>query len=99
MKKIIGNRNTGKTTELIKMSAEKGFYIVCKNQSEASNIAIKALDLDLQIPFPITYEEFINKDYYPRGIRGFLIDNVEMLLLRLTNVNIEAITMNIDDSN
>lgn len=91
---IYQGRNTGKTTELIKLSATHQFYIVCHSIQEANGILEQARGMGLNIPAPITYDDFINKNYYGKGIRGFLIDNAEYLLQQMTRVPIMAITIN-----
>ncbi len=73
-------RLAGKTMELIRASAHYWHYIVCENMKEASRICNAAEQMGLKIPQPITYDEFINKRYHGRGIKGFLIDNVDLLL-------------------
>ncbi len=91
MKIIYKDRGEGKTTDLIKLSAERGGYIVCRNIDEASNIAYMANVLKLNIPHPITYDEFINKRY--GEIKEFYIDNVENLLLYMSRTPIHTITL------
>lgn len=95
MKTIIAERNGGKTTELIKMSSDSSDYIVCHNQKEASIIHLRAIDSGYKIPFPLTYDEFIENRYLSKGVKGFLIDNVDMLLDYMTKcrVPIRAITV------
>jgi hypothetical protein len=93
MEKIIMKRWHGKTTQLIKESASSGDYIVCHNQNEAKVIADKAKKLELDIPFPITYLDFIEKRYSGKNISGFLIDNADLFLQKLTNVPINGITI------
>ena len=92
MEKIILERGGGKTTKLIEMSAKTGAYIVCTNHAEASMIAGFASKNGHNIPFPITYSEFLDKQYY-RGLPGVLIDNAEMLLDRISMVPILALTI------
>lgn len=93
MNKIIDAIGSGKTTQLIKISAETGAYIVCLNMDEAARIQHQSQQMNLKIPFPITFDEFISRKYYGAGIKGFLIDNIEMLLQSMSNVPILAITM------
>lgn len=94
MEIIIMNRGHGKTYQLIKKSASSGDYIVCHNQNECSRIAAEAQEMKMKIPFPITYQEFMDKHYYGKWISGFLIDNIEMFLQTLTEVPINVITLN-----
>jgi hypothetical protein len=94
MEKIIMPRGTGKTHQLIIKSADTGDYIVCHSIDEALRIQHESNKLGVKIPLPITYNEFIKNEYYAKGIKGFLIDNVEKLLQSLTEVPIKAITLN-----
>lgn len=93
MKKIIAKRGGGKTTELIKISAENGYYIVCHQKQECQRISKQAERMGLKIPFPITFSEFVDKDYHSPGIKGFLIDNADMLIEYMSLAPIAAITM------
>ena len=93
MEIIVKKRGTGRTLELIKKSNKTGGYIVCMSQKESERILSHSQELGLNIPMPITYEEFINKRYHSKGIKNFLIDNVEDLLQTLTDVKIDAITL------
>lgn len=99
MRMILKGRGEGKTTELVKLSAETGYPIVvgCKyHTDEIKNIAIK---LGVKIPKPIS----IHKDV--RGVRleKVLIDHTEILLCYLVSkalgnsVDIHAITLNADE--
>lgn len=98
MKKIIASRSSGKTTELIRISSITKNYIVCQSIHDATRIQLYAKELGYDIPLPLSYDEFINKKYNGNGITGFLIDNVDMLLKRMSgNVPINAITLNIEE--
>jgi hypothetical protein len=98
MKVILRPRQTGRTDELIRLCAESEArgevcYIVCMDQPEARRIFQRALELELNIGFPITFDEFLSKEYYSRNIHHFYIDNADHLLRALTKVDIRAITM------
>jgi len=93
MEKIILGRGQGKTTELIKRSAESGHYIVCSSIDEASRISAEARSMGLHIPLPISYREFIDREYSSRNIKGFLIDNVDLLIKVISPVPITAMTI------
>lgn len=93
MKKIIDKIRSGKTTQLIKMSAETGAYIVCLSMEDAARIQRQSQQMNLKIPFPITFDEFVSRKYYGAGVKGFLIDNADMLLQSMSNVPVLAITM------
>jgi hypothetical protein len=87
-------RNDGKTTELIKKSAENFSYIVCHDHQEAHRISEQARLMELNIPFPITFNEFLQGQFSGRGINSFLIDNADWLLNSLAKgVEIKCITL------
>jgi hypothetical protein len=98
MEKIIMKRGYGKTYQLIKKSSITGDYIVCHSMQEASSIQRQAQELGLKIPFPLSYDEFLDKKYYGKNISGFLIDNVELLIRRLSksDVPVNAITLSVE---
>lgn len=73
-------RNCGKTTMLIKKSAETGDRIICCNEREANMIEFMAQELNLDIPFPISYNKFLKKHYVGNRNSGFLLDNVDRFL-------------------
>ena len=95
-KLIIGNRQSGRTTELIKAAAEaeaKGevCYIVCHSHDEAYRISKVAIDLNLPIGFPLTYEEFLHRSYVGKNIDKFYIDNLAGMLGYISTVKIETV--------
>lgn len=97
MKLFLSGRHTGKTTELIKLAAERFCYIVCRSRAEADRISRIAKELNFDIPYPITYVDFIRADYYHKGIRGFVIDDIDALLLEMCPyVPIVGVALNTD---
>ena len=93
MEIICKSRRMGKTTDLIKLSAKSGGYIVCLCLDEANRIFHQADSMGLNIPYPITFSEFINKQYYGKGIKEFLIDNADLLLQQMSSVPIRVISL------
>jgi len=94
MKIIHKKAGKGKTRDAIKLAAKNYSYIVCIDRQNCTEIANFARKLELEIPFPITFNEFINKEYYAPGCKGgFIIDNADMLLERISNVPITCITL------
>ena len=92
---IIGERQSGKTTELIRRSAETGAYILVANKSTASLIFKQAKMNDYNIPYPITIDDMlsctVNKFVWSKGV---LIDELDMILSSLFNgVPIRAATI------
>ena len=93
MEIIVRGRRLGKTEELIKESAKTGYYIVAINHRLAE-ITSRAKELGLKIPFPITFSEFLDGRFRGLDIKGFLIDDVDVLLLQLSRgVPIAAVTI------
>lgn len=96
MKLIVGDRGSGRTIDLIKSAAEaesKGHvcYIVCHSQEEAHRIARIAQLMELQIGFPLTYDEFLHRSYAGQNIHKFYIDNLQMMLRYICNVEIDTV--------
>jgi diaminopimelate decarboxylase len=97
MKVILRPRATGKTEELIRLAAEHGAYIVCRSLDEASRIKSISSDMCLDINLPITYSEFFERRYHRRGIKGFLIDDVDEFVQRLSQVPVLGVTLSMSD--
>lgn len=73
-------RAGGKTTEMIKIASRyPGVYIVVSCHREAYRVAEEARRMELNIPFPLSYSEFI-KGEFARTLTGVVIDNVDQLL-------------------
>lgn len=94
MKVVLRGRGGGKTTELIRISARTNSYIVAMSRDEAGRIFAQAQAMGLNIPYPITFDNFLDHQYSSWGIRDFLIDNADVLLQRLSRgVNIVAVSV------
>lgn len=95
----IGHRGSGKTTELLKKVAETGDYIVVKNLLAASLVFTMANNMNISINFPITYDEFIHREYVGKNISGFYIDNAEDFIRHISgNVPVHGFSVNIENS-
>jgi hypothetical protein len=91
---ICKSRAAGKTTEAIKVSAATGSYIVCLGREEAHRIFNRALELKIQIPFPMTFNELLTRRFYPPEVRGLVIDQADTLLTFIARgIPITAITL------
>lgn len=102
MKVITGDRGTGKTAELIKESAKTGAYIVVSNRHIANYVAQMAKDLNLQIRFPITFDELFHGSLRTKGLANIhlLIDDVDSLINKiLGHYWIDSITCNTEPGN
>lgn len=95
MKLIIKGTREGKTTEAIKLAASSNAYLVVMNRNEAGRVFHEARDAGIDIHFPVTFDEFMEGRFSPRGCKAFVIDNADMLLERMgRGVPIVAATMN-----
>ena len=86
MKFIIKPRQTGKTTELIKIASKSnGAYIIVSDKLRADQLFNQAKKLGYDINYPLTQNEIVNKKYYGIGVKSFLIDDVESFLYGIIN--------------
>lgn len=94
MEIIIRGKQGGKTTDVIKFAAENGLYIVAKDKEECVRISdIAKNELKLNINFPISFNEFVNRNYYGKRIKGFVVDDADLLIQYLSNVKINCISI------
>lgn len=97
MKIIAKGRGQGKTTELIKISAEKQIPIVCVHDEMIIDIKKRAKEMNLKIPEPLKFKELNLTQWRDSPI---LIDNADLFLNnRVFGHRIEAITISTDDYN
>ncbi len=83
---IIKEREAGKTTELIKKSSETGYYIIVATRQHARNLFNLAKSMNINIPFPITVEEYFRSDkLHGSYIKNVLIDDVDEILKTIFN--------------
>jgi hypothetical protein len=94
MNKIIKGRQQGKTTELIKRSAETGTYILVADRKRVQQVYRQAESMHLNIPYPVTVEEYMQSGFRGSFINSILIDDADDVLSRVfSNVRIDTITM------
>ncbi len=77
---IIGERGSGRSTELIKRSADTGTYIVVPNMQRAYTLFSQAMKLGYAIPFPVTIKAHHNCERFIGSslrIKDLLIDDTE----------------------
>ena len=89
---IVRGRQGGKTTEMIRRSAETGCYIVCTDHRRAWQVKQQADDLGMTIPFPLTADEWQRRGYYPPGVRGLLFDDLDRIIQSMSGVPVLAAT-------
>lgn len=93
---IIGGKRSGKTTEIIKLSAKTGRYILVSNHNEAANLVKLARELGLNVPYPITVQEVVSDKLKGSSIRrdGLYVDNALDILEKIIAVPIVGASIN-----
>jgi hypothetical protein len=56
-----------------------------------------AFDMGLDIPMPLTWDEFANHRYHGRGIKGFVIDNLDLCIQQMTHVPVRAVSVTVPE--
>lgn len=99
MIKIFRPRQSGKSTDLIKMSAVTGHYIVTANRARAEILFELAKELGYNIPNPFTVDDYLrSRKLKGSFIKEILIDDADAVLQAVFDtVRIEAITMTYEE--
>ena len=98
MKIISGKRSSGKSIRLIKEAASNFSYIVCANRKRVRYISEWAKAFGYDMPFPITYDEFLLAKFTGTRIKSFVIDDVDDLLRYIARgVPVKAFTYSVDE--
>ena len=95
MKIVMGGRRSGKTSELIRASAETGAPIVCFNYDARKCVEAAAKSMGVKIPQPVHLAERMRQDGRNRHGR-IIVDEAQLVLAKLLDGRIEAISVNID---
>ena len=91
----IGERQSGKTTTLIKMSEKTGATIIVATYPMAKYIQLLAAQMGKKIPVPITVTNYIRL-LASGGLsksQKYLVDELQMML---SAMNVEAATVDCD---
>lgn len=98
MEYIIGGRHCGKTTQLIKESAEKQIYILVKDRKRQDMLWKQAREMGVtDMPYPVTFEDFQRSRFQGTFIRKILVgDADDILKMIFAPIEIEAITMSVN---
>ena len=91
MKLYVAKRQEGKTTMLIKKSAETGATIAVATYHMAKYVQDMATQMSLEIPEPVTYAE-IFRTYREGKTKRYLVDELQMMLSQL-NVDIATVDL------
>ena len=97
MRLIIQPRGSGKTTDLIKRSAETGYRIITATVRQVEYIEHLAIEMNLEIPEPVPIKHYLN---FMRGIKkdeAVLIDNLDFVLSTMLETKIDTVTMSFYD--
>lgn len=97
---IIATRGKGKTAKLIeRCHNDKYSLIVCPTKAMCENTFRQAIRLNMQIPMPITFQEFINNEWYGMNIDNFYFDELQMSLQTIAGgVNISDVVIDVSHS-
>ena len=74
---IVGPRQSGKTAELIRLSAERSEYIIVPTLDMAQVVAKQARDMGLRIPYPVAFSQLPCQS---RFIGEVLVDESQRIL-------------------
>lgn len=98
MKVYARPRQGGKTTELVRLAAGEFLYVVCPDRRQVRYVAQLARDMGLDIPFPMTWGEFLRGDYRAKGVEGFVIDNLDLCIQGMSHVPVRAVSLTDEDA-
>ena len=87
---IVGPRQNGKTTELIRLSAERNEYIVVPTLDMAQVVAKQARDMGLRIPYPVA---FCQLPCHSRFIGEVLVDEAQTILQLVIGKPVDVMAM------
>ena len=88
---IVGDRQSGKTTALIEMSARTQIPIFAPTRAMARSVLRRAWDMGMPIPEPVTFDE-----RRVTGRRKVMIDEVQAILESQFGIEVVCATFNKD---
>lgn len=95
MNVIYENICQGKTTQILKRANDLEGYnlIVCINKKEVFNLWAIIIKNKLNIPMPITFNDFLKNNYCGVHVDNILIDNLDVMIQSMTNVRINSVSI------
>jgi hypothetical protein len=88
MKVIIGKRQTGRTSQAIRIANRTGAYLAVRNHRAATEVGARTNR------FPLTHHELSRECLRGSYIRNIVIDDLEEFLLQvLPGLTIEAVVL------
>ena len=91
MKVIIGTPGSGKTKEILRLSALNNIPVLCETPTRVTRLLEKASGYGFRIPSPITKEE-LNEN-----VKAIYVDDIKILLETMLNVKLEGLVINNDE--
>jgi hypothetical protein len=83
----------GKTIEAIRLAAETGAYLIVVHAQEAMRVNELAKSMNLDIRYPVTFDEFDRTRMRGSMVRNVVIDNADEFLRRMfSGLTIDAAT-------
>lgn len=99
MKVIVGKRGSGKTEAAIRLAGEHSAYMVVANPMRRVYVDQRAKEMGVDIPPPVTYEEFLYGQWSGSPIRAFVVDDIDDLVQSIAKtVPVLAITVTYPDA-
>lgn len=93
MKIVYLDRGRGKTKNLIEEALLRDYAIMVASQAEKVSIDKMCVDLDYNKPTVFTINEIKNDVHRGQKFRGYVVDNVDLVIRALLNLDIKAISL------
>jgi len=101
MEIIVGKRQSGKTYELIKKSANKNGIIICTTKRDKNKIILYASKLKIDINQPLLLSDFLEEKLQGMHNEKFHIDNIisfmQCFFSRFGTIESVSLNLNADD--
>lgn len=93
MQVIVRPRQGGKTIEALRLAARHFACIVVATRQEGDELAATARQLQLNIPQPITWDQFMSGRYSGRGVNPFVVDNIDRCVQQGAIAEVVGVTL------
>lgn len=89
-----GGRASGKTTAAIKEASKHNLYILVTTRQQAAYVAMRAREMDLKIPYPISIDELEKTNLSKSSIirDGIIVEEAQSILEKLIGTRIRMMT-------
>ena len=94
MKFIIGARQSGKTTKILKIAEKKDLIIVTANHAGCEYLKRTIKDKELKVKDPITWNKFFSGRTRDIKCKGYIIEDLECCL---SGMGVKVATMSTDE--